>query len=171
MSVCSLCGSVLTGSPASRPAYLICGFVVAFDFVSPIAMFPVRSTARLGMKRKNVFAPSGSKVAPWVRLAAMVPPVTLAWYQRIVALFEFVPPQLAIGNSPRLTVWSTQSDSVPPMFEYWAWAIARIESVSAALAGVAAFATAEFGQHVGAACVVGPVNVDVDGLSQSTWNL
>src|SRR5262245_30447686 len=117
-------------------------------------MFPVRSTARLGMKRKNVFAPSGSKVAPWTTFAALVATVALGWYQRIVALFEFVPPQLAIGNSPRLTVWSTQSDSAPPMFEYWAWAMALIESVSAGLAGVAAFATAEFGQHVGAVCVV-----------------
>ena len=33
ISVCSVWGSVLTGSPARRPAYLICGFVVEFDFV------------------------------------------------------------------------------------------------------------------------------------------
>src|SRR5580765_2543338 len=134
-------------------------------------MSPRRSTARAGMKRKNVFAASGSNDLPWTTLAAIVPPVTFAWYQRIVALFAFVPPQLAMVNSPRLTVWSTQSDSAPPMFEYWAWAMALIESVSAELAGVDAFATFEFGQHVGAACVVGPVNVEVEILSQSTWNL
>src|SRR5690348_15409936 len=134
-------------------------------------MSPTRSTARLGMKRKNVFAPSGSYVAPWATLAATVPPVTFAWYQRTVALFVLLPPQLAVVKVPRLTVWSTQSDSAPPMFVYCACAIARIESVSAAFAGVDAFATDAFGQQLGASCVCGPVNVDVDGLSQSTWNL
>src|SRR5580765_3887732 len=134
-------------------------------------MSPTRSTARAGMKRKNVFAPSGSNDLPWTTLAATFPPVTFAWYQRIVALFVFVPPHVAIVNSPRLTVWSTQSDSAPPMFEYWAWAIARIASTSAAFAVVDALAGVAFGQQLGASCVCAPVNVDVDGLSQSTWNL
>src|SRR3954468_15264972 len=107
------------------------------------------------MKRKNVFAPSGSKLASWTTLAATVPPVTLAWYQRRVALFVFAPPQVARVNSPRFTVWSTHSDSAPPMFEYCACAIARIASVSAALAGVNAFAGAAFGQQVGVAAVCG----------------
>src|SRR3954468_1101705 len=129
-----------------------------------MAMSPRRSTARAGMKRKNVFAPSGSNDLPWTTLAATFPPVTFAWYQRSVALFAFVPPHVAIVNSPRLTVWSTQSDSAPPMFEYWAWAMALIERVSAELAGVEAFAGSEFGQQVGAACVVGPVSVDVETL-------
>ena len=102
------------------------------------------------MKRKNVFAASGSKVVPWTTFAATVPPVTLAWYQRTVALFAFVPPQLATGSSPRLTVCATQSDSAPPRFAYCACAIARIASVSAAFAGVDAFAGVEFGQQVGA---------------------
>jgi hypothetical protein len=57
------------------------------------------------------------------------------------------------------------------MFEYWVWAMALIERVSAALAGVDAFADNEFGQHADAACVVGSVNVEVETLSQSTWNL
>ena len=100
-----------------------------------------------------------------------MPPVTFAWYQRTVALFVFPAPQLPSAISPRLTVWSTQSDSAPPRFVYWACAIARIESVSAELAGVDALATAEFGQQVGAAWVVGPVNVEVEILSQSTWSL
>jgi hypothetical protein len=49
--------------------------------------------------------------------------------------------------------------------------MALIDSVSAALAGVNAFATAEFGQHAAAAAVLGPVKVEVETLSQSTWNL
>src|ERR1041385_1847885 len=102
------------------------------------------------MKRKNVFAPSGSKVAAWTSFAATVPPVTLTWYQRIVALLVFEPPHVAEVNGPRLTGWSIQIDSAPPWFVYCACAIARIESVSAALAGVDAFAGLAFGQHVGA---------------------
>jgi hypothetical protein len=76
-----------------------------------------------------------------------------------------------VALMPRWTVWSTQSDSAPPMFVYCACAIARIASTSAALAGVDAFAGVAFGQQLGWSCVSGPVNVDVEGLSQSTWNL
>ena len=57
------------------------------------------------------------------------------------------------------------------MFEYWVCAIARIARTSAALAVVAAFAGVAFGQQVGASGVSGPVNVEVEILSQSTWNL
>ena len=102
------------------------------------------------MKRKNVFAASGSKVVPWTTFAATVPPVTFAWYQRTVALpvvaalqFEFV------ALSRRRTVWATQSDSAPPMFEYCACAIARIASTSAAFAGVDALGGVAFGQQFG----------------------
>ena len=70
-----------------------------------------------------------------------------------------------------MTVWATQSDSAPPRFEYCACAIARIASVSAAFAGVDALAGVAFGQQVGASCGCGPVNVEVEILSQSTWNL
>ena len=56
------------------------------------------------MKRKNVFAPSGSYVWPWTSLAATVPPVTLIWYQRVAAFPGVVAPQLAVGISPRSTV-------------------------------------------------------------------
>src|SRR5215831_2250563 len=172
ISVCSVWPSVFAGSPTSRPAYLICGGVAEFDFVYPIAMSPTRSTARLGMKRKNVFAPSGSNVWPWTTLAATVPPVTLAWYQRT----EAFPPVVAlhvvfVALTLRWTVWSTHSDSAPPMLEYCACAIARIASTSAAFAVVSAFAGVAFGQQLGASCVCGPLKVDVDGLSQSTWNL
>src|SRR6266700_3637696 len=132
-------------------------------------MSPIRSTASEGMKRKNVFAPSGSKLEPWTTFAATVPPVRLAWYQRMVALppvgaLQFV----LVALTPRCTVWSTQSDSAPPMFVYWACAIARMARTSAALAGVDAFAGVAFGQQLGWSSVSGPVNVDVDGLSQST---
>src|SRR3954469_18438301 len=134
-------------------------------------MSPARSTATEGMKRKNVLAASGSKVVPWTTFAATVPPVTLAWYQRIVALFAFAALHVASGFSPRLTVCATQSDSAPPRFEYCAWAIARSPSVSAELAGVKAFAGLAFGQQAAAACVTGPVKVEVEILSQSTWSL
>src|SRR5262249_58190598 len=118
-SVCSVWPSVFAASPASRPAYLTCGFVVAFDFVYPIAMSPRWSTARLGMKRKNVFAASGSKLEPWTTFAATVPPVTLAWYQRMVALPPVGALQVVLfALTPRWTVWSTHSDSAPPRFVY-----------------------------------------------------
>ena len=101
-----------------------------------------------------------------------MPPVTFAWYQRTLALppvaalqFEFVALTL------RWTVWSTQSDSAPPRFEYCACAIARIASTSAEFAVVEALAGVAFGQQFGASCVCGPVNVEVEILSQSTWNL
>ena len=54
---------------------------------------------------------------------------------------------------------------------YCACAIARIDSVSAAFAGVDAFATDPFGQQLGSSWVTGPVNVEVETLSQSTWSL
>ena len=54
---------------------------------------------------------------------------------------------------------------------YWVCAIARMGSTSAAFAGVAALPGEAFGQQLGWSCVNGPVNVDVEGLSQSTWNL
>src|SRR6187401_2382361 len=122
-------------------------------------MSPLRSTATEGMKRKKVLAPSGSYVLPWTTLAAAVPPVTFAWYQRTVALppvgaLQFV----LVALTPRCTVWVTQSDAAPPWFVYWAWAIARIARTSAALAGVDAFAGVAFGQQLGASWVVGPVN-------------
>ena len=68
-------------------------------------------------------------------------------------------------------MWSTQSDSAPPRFEYCACAIARIESVSAELAGVEAFAASSFGQQSGASGASGPVKVEAEMLFQSTWNL
>src|SRR5215471_54185 len=132
-------------------------------------MSPRRSTARLGMKRKNVFAPSGSKLAPWTTFAATVPPVTFSWYQRIVALPPVGALQVVlVALTPRSTVWSTHSDSAPPRFVYCACAIARIGRTSARFAGVQALAGDSFGQQFGWSCVSGPANVEVDGLSQST---
>src|SRR5262249_17801139 len=135
-------------------------------------MSPRWSTARLGMKRQNGVAPSGSKLAALTTFAATVPPLTLAWYQRMVALPPVGALQVVLfALTPRWTVWSTQSDSAPPTFVYWACAIARIASTSTALAGVAALPGVAFGQQLGWSCVSGPVNVEVEGLSQSTWNL
>src|SRR3954463_8319978 len=137
-----------------------------------MARSPARSTATLGMNRKNVFAPSGSYDLPWTVFGATVPPVTFAWYQRPVALPVVPALQVVfVALSPRRTVCATQSDSAPARFEYWACAIARIASVSAELAGVDAAGTSAFGQQVGASCVSGPVNVDVETLSQSTFSL
>src|SRR5262249_28719036 len=112
------------------------------------------------------------QVAPWTVFAATVPPLTFAWYQRT----EAFPPVVAlhvvlVALTLRWTVWLTHSDSLPPRFVYWACAIARIASTSAALAVVAALAGVAFGQQFGASCVTSPVNVDVEILSQSTWNL
>ena len=78
-----------------------------------------------------MLAPSGSQVAVCNVLAATVPPVTFAWYQRGV-----VKPLVALR-----TVCVVQSDSVPLMFVYWFRAIARMPRVSRLLAGVAAFGT------------------------------
>src|SRR6516164_653219 len=67
------------------------------------------------MKRKYVLAPSGSKLEPWTTFAATVPPVTLAWYQRMVAFPPVAALQFVlVALTPRWTVWSTQSDSAPP---------------------------------------------------------
>src|SRR4051794_4443962 len=124
-------------------------------------MSPVRSTARLGMKRKKVFAASGSYVAPWKTFAATAPPVTFAWDQRTDA----VPPVVALhvvlfALTLRWTVCAIQSDSIPLRFVYWACAIALIASTSAAFAGVLALAGVAFGQQFGASWMSGPVNVD-----------
>ena len=85
----------------------------------------------------------------------------------VVAALQFV----FVALSPRRTVWATHNDSSPPIFEYCVCTIARTESVSAELAGVDALGTLAFGQQVGASCVSGPVNVDVETLSQSTFSL
>ena len=105
-------------------------------------------------------------------MAATLPPVTFAWYQRTLALPPVTALQVVfVALTLRCTVWSTQTDSAPPWFVYCAWAMALIARTSAALAGVDAFAGVAFGQQFGASCVLGPVNVEVETLSQSTWNL
>src|SRR5919201_1761269 len=134
-------------------------------------MSPLRSTARLGIQRKRVFVPSGSQVLPWTTFAATVPPVTFAWYQRTAAEPEALAPQLPDAISGRRTVCETQTDSFAPIFEYCACAIARISSESSEFAGVGIVPTLALGQQVGAVCNSGPVKVEVEILSQSTWNL
>src|SRR4051812_29911234 len=119
-------------------------------------MSPRRSTATLGMNRKNVLAPSGSQVAAWARVGATVLPVTPIWYQRGAA-FPL--------RSARRTVWVSQRDSTPPMLLYWFCAIARIGSVSRLLAGVKAFGTLALGHPVAEFGLSGPVKVEVDGRS------
>ncbi len=106
------------------------------------------------MKRLVMLAASGSQVVPCTRLAATVPPVTFAWYQRGAAV-PFTP-------APRRTVCGIHNDSVPPKFVYWFCTMARIcrTSRSMAVPGCPAFPTFALGQLVAASGVSGPVNVD-----------
>src|ERR1044071_3114005 len=108
-------------------------------------------------------APSGSHVAACGMAGATVPPVTFSWYQRGAAN----PVVLA-----RRTVWVAHRDSTPPMLEYWLCIIARIWSTSRALPpSEGALATFALGQLVAAIGISGPVNVESEMRSQSTWNL
>jgi hypothetical protein len=70
-----------------------------------------------------------------------------------------------------LTVWVTHSDSVPPMFEYWFCAMARTASVSRLLPPWDGTVFGGLAHWVAAVGMSGPVNVDVEILFQSTWNL
>ena len=56
------------------------------------------------------------------------------------------------------TVWFTQSDSVPPMFAYWACIISRSSSVSSEFAGVGTVAEATL--YDAWPTLVGPVKVE-----------
>src|SRR5947208_12211752 len=135
-----------------------------------MARLPVRSSARLGMKRFVLFAPSGSHVAACGILAATVPPVTFTWYQRGAA----TPLGWPVPVTPSLrTVCGNHNDSVPPKFVYWFCTMARIcrASRSVAVPGCPEFWTLALGQLVAAMGVSGPVNVESEMLFQSTWNL
>src|SRR5919199_3716797 len=135
-------------------------------------MSPARSTATLGIQRWKTSLPSGSHVFPCTAFAATVPPFTFSWYQRTAAAPVVGALQVVlVALWPRRTVWATQTDSAPPMFVYCACAIARMSSGSRLFAGVGIGATLAFGQHVGPSWSCGPVRVDVETLSQSTWNL
>src|SRR5436305_5305920 len=154
---CSVWLKVFTGSPASRPAYLIAGFGVLLEVVYSMARSPARSSARLGTQRCRTFAPSGSQVVACGRLAATVPPVTFTWYQRGAAK-----PLV----SCRRTVWAVHSDSTPPKFVYWFCIIARTWMGSGPWmlppreGTLARFA---FGHLVGAGGWSGPVKVAPGG--------
>ena len=120
-------------------------------------MSPTRSTARLGMKRKNVFAPSGSYVAPWTTLAATVPPgdVHLVPAHRrvaarcrvatrvrdLAALHGVVDPQRLGAADVRVLGLHHRPDR-----EH----VGRVGRGRARSRGVA------FGQQFGASCVIGP---------------
>src|SRR3954467_4580005 len=110
-----------------------------------------------------MFAPSGSQVAACEMLAATVPPVTLTWYQRGAAK----PVVLALR-----TVCVSHKDSTPPILVYWFCIMARICKASRLLPPCeGGLATAAFGQLVAEIGMSGPVNVESEILSQSTWNL
>ena len=80
-------------------------------------MSPTASTATLGANRWLL---SGFHVPSWTGpLVWTVPPVTLSWYQRMLAI-----------PLPFPTVWLIQMDSVPPMFLYCACIMSRYDSVS-----------------------------------------
>src|SRR5438552_1898385 len=124
-----------------------------------MAMFPARSTARLGTYRWVV---SGAYVAAWAVAAPTVPPVTVAWYQRRAAT------PAAVGWP---TVWTFHSDSMPPRFVYWFCIISRATIVVLLLPPLAVAVTGGLSQAGSAAARKGPVNVDSEGRTQSTWNL
>src|SRR5437867_10850636 len=123
------------------------------------------------MKRWMTFAPSGSQVAACGMFGFTAAPVTSTWYQRGAAK----PFGLPITSTPGLrTVWVAHSDSTPPRFVYWFCIIALIWRTSRPTElppREGAFGTPAFGQLVAARGVSGPVNVEVEILSQSTWNL
>src|SRR5262245_27297210 len=93
------------------------------------------------MKRWITLAPSGSQVAACGRFDATVPPLTFTWYQRGAAK-----PVVFC----RRTVCGTQSDSLPAKSVYWLCIMARIcsTSMSVAVPGCGALATAALGQEV-----------------------
>src|SRR3954469_7466544 len=117
------------------------------------------STARLGIQRARV--ESGAHVDCCSGdLVAIVPPLTLSWYQRGETSVEF--PGLA-------TPCMTQSASVPPRLTYCAGAISVCPSVQRSfpfLAGTLAGASVQ----LGAFTWVGADRVESAGLLQSTWN-
>src|SRR3982751_1468372 len=118
-------------------------------------MFPARSTARLGTKRKMTFAASGSHVVAWT--VSGVGPATLIWYQRGAVN----PVTLA-----RRTVCVAHNDWAPPMFVYWFCIIARTCSTSRPLPpSDGAFGTPALGQPVGVIVICGPVNDECVGRS------
>src|SRR6476659_1518411 len=117
-------------------------------------MSPFLSTARLGMNR---FSRSGAHVDCW-RTDPIAPPVTGSWYQRTCATLPPLP-----------TVWVSHSDSRPFWFVYWFCIIKRYVNVSSALppsSGTVLGPTL----NVEIAVFVGPVNVELAGVVQSTWN-
>src|SRR6266478_3775333 len=69
------------------------------------------------------------------------------------------------------TVWLFHSDSTPPRFVYWFCIISRGATVSRLLPPCDGTVDGGLAQLVGATVIKGPVNVEVEMLFQSTWNL
>src|SRR4051812_44555525 len=119
-------------------------------------MSPLRSTARLGMKRLDE---SGPHVDCW-RSPETAPPVTGSSYQRMRAVF---------GVPPLPTVCVSQSDSRPFWFVYWFCIISRQASVSRSLPSFSGTSDGPVSTAV-MAVFVGPVKVELAGLAQLTAN-
>src|SRR5688500_17184494 len=119
-------------------------------------MLPARSRGMLGMNR---WFPSGLYVDAW-SAAPIVPPVTGTWYQRTAAWVALEP----------ATVCVFQSDSTPPMFEYWFCIMRRIGRVSRSLPPRTGTALGPAAQALPVDESVGPVKVELAGVAQSTWN-
>src|SRR5205814_1569211 len=64
----------------------------------------------------------------------------------------------------------SQSDSIPPMFAYWFCIISRVASVSRLLPPLSATVPGALAQVLPVRTSVGPVNVELAVLFQSTWN-
>ena len=87
-----------------------------------------------------------------------MPPVTGTWYQRTAACDELAP----------ATVWLFHSDSTPPMFVYWFCIIARKVSVSRVFPTSSGTSPGPTAQVAPVDASVGPVNVELAVLFQST---
>src|SRR3954453_15660488 len=132
------------------------GKTVELETLYPIAMSAARSTARPGMNRLET---SGFQVAA-LSADPTLPAGTGTSYPR--------PADWLVGLP--WTVWVFQSDSTPPMFEYWFCAIRRIDKVSRLLPFFDGTVSGGPAQTLPVEESVGPVNVEFAVLAQSTWN-
>src|SRR5215471_1898292 len=113
-------------------------------------MFPLLSTARLGIHRATVESGAHVDCCSGADVTTL-PPVTLIWYQRGEVSVEL--PGFA-------TVCVNQTDSTPLRFVYWLCTIKRSRSVSSPFpffAGTVVGAT----PHVASVTFDGPVSVEL----------
>ena len=111
-------------------------------------------------RHEAVHVESGVYVDGLARVRRDVPPVTC----------DLVPARRGRRGRCAGTVCVDQSDSTPPMFVYWFCIIARYVSVSRLLPPCAGTLHGRVGPVEPVRGAVGPVNVELATLAQSTWN-